>query len=413
MKKLLALLSVLSLFCQLPKYRIKPAVLPIGTKAVALTAPVLASASALTPALAPTSQASDESADPIMSVPTLPAPETSAQGMATMDTASKRILTQKNASARLPMASTTKIMTAITVIKNADIKKTVKIDPEAVGIEGSSIYLQSGEQLTVEQLLYGLMLQSGNDCAVALAIATAGSVEKFAVLMNELALSLGARDSNFVNPHGLHDKNHYTTAYDLCLISCYAMEDPTFKTIVSTKSIKIPFAGRDYDRVINNKNKILNTFEGGNGVKTGFTKAAGRCLVSAAERDSMQIVCVVLNCGPMFEDCADLMTWAFKVFERCEILQPYRYAGEIDVLDGKAEKVKLYSKNGFSYTVKKGSGEFDIRVEIPEKLTAPVTKNAETGKIKIYYDNQLIFSDKVYTMEGVERESLFDKIFRR
>jgi D-alanyl-D-alanine carboxypeptidase (penicillin-binding protein 5/6) len=409
MKKLLVLLGILSLFCQIPKYRIKPAFLPSGTKAAALTAPALVSASA--PDFAATTPA-----DPIMSVPTLPAPETSAQGMAIMEADSKRILTQKNASARLPMASTTKVMTALTVIKNADIKKTVKVDPKAVGIEGSSIYLQSGEELTIEQLLYGLMLQSGNDCAVALAIATAGSVEKFAVLMNELALSLGAKDSNFVNPHGLHDKNHYTTAYDLCLISCYAMQNPTFKTIVSTKSIKIPFAGRAYDRVINNKNKILNTFEGGNGVKTGFTKAAGRCLVSAAERENMQVVCVVLNCGPMFEDCADLMTWAFKIFERYEILPPYRYAGEIDVLDGKAKRVKLYSKNGFSYPVKKRSGEkdkFDIRVEIPENLTAPVEKNAETGKIKIYYDNQLIFSDKVYTIDDVQRENLFDKIFRR
>ena len=224
-----------------------------------------------------------------------------------------RIMYEKNAHDKLPIASTTKILTALTVLGCVDdIEKAIEVPDEAVGTEGSSIYLERGEKLRITDLLYGLMLQSGNDCAVALAVTTAGSVEKFAALMNRTARAAGACESHFANPHGLPDPDHYSTAADMALISCAAMRNPVFRETVSAKTYKeCTWKGREYNRTINNKNKILTMLEGGNGIKTGYTKAAGRCLVSSAARNGREVICVVLNCGPMFEESCDLINAAF------------------------------------------------------------------------------------------------------
>lgn len=235
----------------------------------------------------------------------------SAASMAVLDD-DGNLIYSKCADTKREMASTTKICTAITVLDNCiALNRKIIIPDSAVGVEGSSIYLERGEQMTIMDLLYGLMLRSGNDCAVALAIAVGSSVEGFAKLMNETAIRAGALNSNFVNPHGLHAEGHYTTAKDLALITYYAMKNPVFKTIVSTKTHTTRYANHDYNRVMYNKNKILNTYEGGDGVKTGFTKAAGRCLVSSATRDGKQVIAVVLNCSNMFEECERLMDLAF------------------------------------------------------------------------------------------------------
>lgn len=180
-------------------------------------------------------------------------PACSGKACAVIEVNSGKILYEKNADARLPMASTTKIATAITVIENCDISMTVKVPQEAQGVEGSSIYLKAGETLTVKELLYGLMLQSGNDSAVALAVAVGGSVENFAEMMNKTARKCGAENTHFVNPHGLHDDKHYTTAHDLALISVHAMKNPEFRNIVSAKSAEISNEGTGHNRIIYNK----------------------------------------------------------------------------------------------------------------------------------------------------------------
>lgn len=241
---------------------------------------------------------------------------TSAQGACVMERESGRVLYEKNAHKSLPMASTTKIVTALTVLNNCrDLDALVEIPQKAVGIEGSSVYLRAGEHLTIRELLYGLMLRSGNDCAVALALTVGGSVEEFAEMMNNTARELDCRESNFVTPHGLHDDNHYTSAYDLAKITCNALANEDFQKIVSTKSIKIANEGYDYDRVLVNKNKLLLNFDGADGVKTGYTKKAGRCFVGSATRNGMQTVAVVLNCGPMFEETADMLETAFQTYK--------------------------------------------------------------------------------------------------
>jgi len=189
----------------------------------------------------------------------------------------------------------------------------VPLPKEAEGVEGSSIYLRKGDEITVRDLLYGLMLRSGNDAATALAIEAAGSVEKFALIMNETAVSLGAYNSNFVNPHGLHDDNHYTTAYDLALITAAAYENPEFVKIASTLQAKILI--NDEAHYIANKNKLLKLYDGANGVKTGYTKKSGRCLVGGAQRDGMQLISVVLNYGDMWNDTIRMLNYGFENFE--------------------------------------------------------------------------------------------------
>ena len=226
-----------------------------------------------------------------------------------MNAKNYEVIDGDNIHLQLPMASTTKTMTALIVCENCLPDAIISIPKEAVGIEGSSVYLKEGDVFTVKELLYGLMLRSGNDAAVALAIFTAGSIDNFASLMNYKAEELGLCDTHFVNPHGLHDKNHYTSAYDLCKLGCYAMRNPLFKEIVGTKSISV--GSDDNKRFWANKNKILNNYHGGNGIKTGFTKDAGRCLIASATRNDVTVVSVVLNRYNMFRECELLMDKAF------------------------------------------------------------------------------------------------------
>ena len=213
------------------------------------------------------------------------------------DAESGEILYSQNADVTLEIASTTKILTAITVIENADVFMTYPIPKKAVGVEGSSIYLRDGEKWRILDLLYGLMLRSGNDAATALAIATSGTEEEFARLMNKTAEKIGATKSHFTNPHGLHDKDHYATARDLALITAYALKCPIFADICSTKTYrcKKQIGDKSEDVIFYNKNKLLYSYPSAIGVKTGYTKHSGRCLVSAAKKGDRTLVCVVLN----------------------------------------------------------------------------------------------------------------------
>ena len=234
---------------------------------------------------------------------------TTAKAACVMERISGRVLFGKNADTRLPMASTTKIATALTVLRHVDnIDRVVTVAPEACGIEGSSVYLKPDEKLTVRDLLYGLMLRSGNDCAVQLALFVSGSVDGFVELMNETARSLGCADTHFVTPHGLHDAEHFTTARELATIACAALDNPTFAEIVATRVYR---CSGDSTRVFVNKNKLLSGYEYADGVKTGYTKAAGRTLVSCVERDGRMLAAVTLQDGNDWADHAALYAYGF------------------------------------------------------------------------------------------------------
>lgn len=338
---------------------------------------------------------------------------TSAKSMIVLETTNNTILYNKNENEKLPMASTTKIITALTVIENCDdLDKLITIPKKATLVEGSSIYLREGEKLSIRHLLYGLMLQSGNDSALALALEFGdGSVEKFAHMMNETAKKCGAENSNFVTPHGLDYKNHFTTAYDLAKITSYALKNDVFKEIVSSKIYKIDGNEDCTSRTLINKNKLLSSLEGCIGVKTGYTSKAGRCLVSACERDGMQVVCVVLNCRPMFEESIDLINKAFSEYKKYEILSPYKFVSDVVVDEGESSTLRLYNKKGFSVVCKeKDLDKYTIIYNYDKKVKAPVQKDKVLGKVEIYLNNMLIFTEDLCSIESVKSITTDDKI---
>ncbi|MBO5223072.1 MAG: D-alanyl-D-alanine carboxypeptidase [Clostridia bacterium] len=332
------------------------------------------------------------------------------KGMAVIERDSGRLLYSSHENVRLPMASTTKIATCITVIENCeDLDKEVAVPDEAVGVEGSSVYLKKGEKLKIRDLLYGLMLRSGNDCATALAVTVGKSIDGFARMMNETAQRAGAQNTNFTNPHGLHDEGHYTTALDLARISAYAMKNDEFLQIVSTKQTRIQNSD-GYCRVLTNKNKMLTMLEGANGIKTGYTKKAGRCLVSSASRDDMTVICVVLDCPDMFNRSAELINRAFDEYSLVKIIDKQSVA-QAGVEGGKSETVHLAPSKEFAYPLKNSEKNgLEIKVSGIENMTAPVKKGIKNGKIEVFVDKQLIFFDNLFTIYNVESKNLWDKL---
>ncbi|SHJ65818.1 D-alanyl-D-alanine carboxypeptidase (penicillin-binding protein 5/6) [Caminicella sporogenes DSM 14501] len=338
----------------------------------------------------------------------------SASSAIVMEVRTGRILYAKNIHKKLPMASTTKIMTALLAVENSNLDEKVKIPPNAVGIEGSSIYLRSGEIITLEDLLYGLMLCSGNDAAVAIANYISGSVEEFVKLMNKRAKEIGAKNTNFMNPHGLHHKNHYTTAYDLALITRKALLNDEFKKIVSTKRW---IANRKGYNCFYNKNKTLRQFSGGDGVKIGYTKAAGRCLVASATRNGMQIISVVLNDYNWFEDCYNLMEESFKKYRPYKVLSKNKRVKSFTVLNGKKNKSYLAVKQDIIIPVKKEEEKKVIVVfENRKKVQAPVAKGQILGKAKVYIGDKLLATADLIATEDIRKNSFLDfikNIFKR
>lgn len=319
--------------------------------------------------------------------------------IAVIEQSSRMLLSGENVNTRLPMASTTKIMTALCVLNNiSDIDAYFKIPKEAVGIEGSSIYLQEGDEWTVRQLLYGLMLRSGNDSATALAIACSGSVANFVNLMNSTAKNMGLKDTHFMNPHGLHDEEHYTTAYELALISATAMDNDIFKEIVGSKFYKFTMKSGE-TRAFANKNKILSMCDGGNGIKTGYTKKAGRCLVSSAKRDNMQLICVALNHGDMWNDCINSMESIFNKYNAIKLVEGNKDFAVINTSDS---KINLYVNRDIYLPIHKSDAlDFSFRFIPLENLTAGVLFENHIGTLEIFVGERLLFCEKVYTMVSV------------
>lgn len=330
-----------------------------------------------------------------------------ARAAVVLDVVSGRILYGKNMDEKLPMASTTKIMTGITAIEERSINDTVVASLRAQNTGGSSIYLQAGERLSLEDLLYGLMLQSGNDAAVAIAEHVGGSVEAFARIMNQKAVEIGVFNSNFANPHGLDNKNHYTTARDLGLIASYALQNEIFSQIVSTKQKKIPWWGRSYCRVLRNKNKLLWQLEGGDGVKTGYTKRAGRCLVASATRDGWQLVSVVLNCGPMWQESRNLLEYGFGTYQPVLFYDKGQFLKTVAVSGGKKERVRVVTDRLVMIPLTEQEKErIKVVKEWVDFLEAPVEKGQKAGEVRIELDGKILMKTNLVAQEDIKEKSL-------
>lgn len=304
------------------------------------------------------------------STESLDTPQVSAQSCALIDAKSGAVIFEKNGSAQLPMASTTKIMTAKIILDNMPLEKTVTVPKEAAFVEGSSIYLQPEEKITVETLLYGLLLESGNDAAHALAVSCSGSIEEFAALMNKTAQEIGLTHTSFANPHGLTADNHYTTATELAFITAEAMKNEKFKEIVSTKKLLAPSLDGKFTRLFLNHNKLLRLYDGAVGVKTGYTKAAGRCLVSAAEREGDLFIAVTLNDGNDWNDHKEMLDFAFENFDTVEIAHKDTFAIY-------CEGFKYLVADSIYLTVSKGTNPL---------ITYSVNIGKDSGEVRYFAD---------------------------
>ena len=321
---------------------------------------------------------------------------------------------EKCADDKMSMASTTKIMTAIIVLENASIDTIVKITPDMIGIEGSSIYLQEGEELTIEELLYALLLESANDASIALAIATCGSVEKFVELMNKKADELMLNNTHFTNPHGLDDDEHYTTARELGALACYAIKNPVFKEIVSTYKRVIPL-GEDGSRVLINHNKLLKTYDGAIGIKTGFTKKSGRCLVSYAENDGVQIIAVTLNAPNDWSDHEKLLDLGFSQYEGIKLADSGDYTVLLDVIGGKKSSVLCSNFDSACVSLKRDNINISAHLEANRIVSAPIKLGDLVGKIVFKNNGIEVTSINLYALENVKeikyKKSIFERIF--
>lgn len=335
-------------------------------------------------------------------------PSINAQSAILIEAESNRVLFEHNSYTKLPMASTTKIMTALIALEKGNLNDLIKVDRDSVGIEGSSIYLYEGEIISLEDLLYGLMLRSGNDAAVAIGKHIGGDIDNFVKLMNEKAKKIGANNTNFTNPHGLHDDDHYTTAYDLALITSNAMELEKFKEISKTKSW---VANRGKNHIFYNKNKTLWEYEGGDGVKTGYTTKAGRCLVTSATRNGMQLIAVVLNDYNWFKDCYALMDYGFNNFKSYVILDKGQFVKRVAVNYGNKDEVNAIIEEPFIYPLKEEELEkIKVDYNVKDNATAPVNKGDILGKVNIYLDGKLIHKGNIVADKDIKELNMFRKI---
>ncbi len=340
----------------------------------------------------------------------------SAKSYIVMESATGKVLYERNSRTPLPMASTTKIMTALCAIENGDLDSIVEISDKAVGVEGSSMYLEKGEKISLRNLLYGLMLSSGNDAAVAVALHISGDVEEFVKCMNETALKIGAKDTHFTNPNGLPHDNHYTTAYDLSLICRYAMRYDELRKIVSTYEKTIPWSTREYDRTLRNHNKFLKMYEGATGVKTGFTKKAGRCLVTCAKRNDVEVICVTLNAPDDWNDHISLMDKSFERLQRKKIFSKGDYIATVSVKDSEENSVGLIAKEDiYTVLIDNKMPTLDIQSQIPAFLDAPVGFEDEVGKLTVYEGGVIIGETSLVTNRVVSKAQpphMWENIFR-
>ncbi len=317
-----------------------------------------------------------------------PAPQVEALGGILIERESGRVLWAQDPDRMLPMASTTKVMTALLTLENCSLDEVVTASARASGVPGTSLYLGVGEQLTVEQMLLGLMLRSGNDAAVALAEHISGTVEDFALLMNRRAAELGAQ-AHFVTPNGLDAEGHGASARAMALIANEAMDFPAFRRLVATQQATLPWRDSPYDRVLTNKNKLLSTYPGTTGVKTGFTQKAGRCLIFSAQREDMELLGVLLNCGGWFQDAAALMDWGFACYAMEDFLYAGQRTGRIPVTGGMAQEVWAVAPMKLCAPVAAGE-QVQLVLETQPNLTAPVAAGYPVGRAKVLIDGQVV-----------------------
>ena len=325
----------------------------------------------------------------------------SAKAAALYEPETETFLFSQNEKTRLPMASTTKIMTALVVLENSNPENVIEIDERAIGIEGSSIYLEKEEALSVKSLLYALLLQSANDAAAALAYNISGEIEAFSVLMNEKAQALGLEDTNFTNPHGLDSENHYTTAHDLAIIAAHALKNPFFREITATKKAVIESSHKK--RLLVNHNKMLSLYDGCIGVKTGYTKKSGRSLVSAAEKNGLTLIAVTINAPEDWIDHKNLLDYGFARFHKITLIGKDGLTKTIPVIDGKKQYLTVKNKDEINMIFDGEIPNIITEIRLKQFAVAPISAGDVVGSVIFKSDDKEIAEVDIIATETIEK----------
>lgn len=343
---------------------------------------------------------------------TAPGVNLTAAAAVLMDYTTGEILFQKNANQRRAPASTTKIMTAILAIERGTPTKIITASARASKADGSSIWLAPGERHTLKDLLYGILLSSGNDASIAVAEDLAGSESKFAALMNAKAREIGAENTHFVNCNGLPEKEHYSTAYDLALIARYALRYPLFEEIVRTRKKIIAWPGHKWDRIMYNHNKLLWRYKHADGIKTGYTLQAGKCLVSSATKDGHRLIAVVLKSRDTYGDSERLFNYGFDHFQLLTVATPEKKLGAVNVDEGIKEQVPVATTQPVQLLIPKGAEDkLKINMELPESVKAPVKQDQPVGELAVQLGNKVLERAALVTAAPVPRKSLWQRIW--
>lgn len=333
----------------------------------------------------------------------------SAKSYVVMEQSTNTVIFSKNMNLRMKPASTTKILTAICAIENARLTDIVTVSKNAAYQEGSSMYLKEGDKVTLENLVYGLMLNSGNDSAVAIAEHIGGNVDKFSNIMNNKAKDIGAKNSNFENPNGLDLPEHYVTAYDLALITSYCLNNEKFSEIAATKS-KVIKGSDGLNKYLSNHNKMLHMYPGCIGVKTGFTKKSGRTLVTSAIKDGIKIIVVTLNAPNDWQDHKKLLDRGFDSIEKEKIIDNTKVVDEVDVKGGIKDCVPVKcEKEFYGVKVKNCDETYDVVYKY-NKLKAPVLNMQKAGEAYVYKNGKVIFKTNLITTKEIEKKKQFSII---
>ena len=340
------------------------------------------------------------------------APPLKASAAVLMDYTTGEILYAKDPDERRAPASTTKIMTAIVALERGKLQQKITAGPDAEKAEGTSIWLKAGETHSLEEMLYGLLLCSGNDAAVAIAEGLAGTETRYAGWMTEKARALGAESTNFVNSNGLPARNHYTTARDLALITRYALQNPIFDEIVKTKRKTIPWPEHSYDRLLINHNKLLWRYSLADGVKTGYTQEAGNCLVSSATQNGHRLVCVILNSKQIYVDSENLFKYGFDNYQLLTVVRPKEKMGAVRVTDGVRRRVPVLPEQPVTLVLPKGmADQVHVNVELPRVVEAPVEKLQPIGELKVQLGDKLLRQVPLVSAAPVPKEGFWGKLF--
>ena len=342
--------------------------------------------------------------------PADPLQKLTARSAIVMDAATGQVLYERDIDTRRYPASTTKMMTLIVALEHGKLDDIVTVGKTAEGVEGSTLWLVQGDKIPLGELLAGMMMHSGNDATVAVAEHIAGSVPAFVEMMNEKATEIGAYNTHFVNPNGLPDEKHYTTAFDLAKIAAYGYSLPHFEEIVSTQETIYDWV-KDPAKKLRNENQMLWLYRGANGVKTGYTEAAGRCLVSAARRDGMQLVAVVLDSYYMWNDSIALLDYGFHSVQPKTLVKKGEVVTKVDVADGRHDEVELIAAESLVVAEKNGeSAKVEKKVEVPNDVAAPIKKGDVIGKVVCYYDGKRQGSINLLAAQDVEYYSFWDNL---